>query len=49
MFAVFLKKNYMPNPIPTTEIFYDFLFKSYKRLNQGGPKRKLKKTLKTDS
>ena len=28
----------MTNPMPSSKIFYDFPFKSYKRLNQRGKK-----------
>jgi hypothetical protein len=34
IFEALLKDFFMTNPMPSSKIFYDFLFRSYKRLNQ---------------
>jgi hypothetical protein len=42
IFKEFLKKFYMTNPMPSSKIFYNFLFSSYKRFNQRGNKKSFK-------
>ena len=38
-FEAFLKVLFMTNLVPSLKIFYNFPFKSYKSLNQRGPKK----------
>jgi hypothetical protein len=42
---LFLKDFFMTSSMPSSKIFYDFLFGCYKRLNQRGEKKSCKKLL----